>query len=520
MFSRILGLLQGRKGSASIWGCIIACALVGVVALKSSSMSQLSFGSFSYAGDISIASEYALNEAEELRNTRFESVVNKGITLIPDSKGFFKEVVVTDSYRPVNSNVSVVDVKTKRVEIKIYKEDGAERNLCSSLVLNKVDPQSFYDDYNMVVNDSTSDSDYKAMSADAFKFLVDSKITDDDNYGNDDSALSAKAAKKYLADKLLDYAQKGNSVWYDGGSYGSPLRGVYVGSDGKLELCDIEFRGNRTNAADLKVVVPVKVGNIWHYDFINRKDLHNTYVHTLKFNFTINQTPHQTIIVTTDDGVQHTSNFIIKYGQKWTATITAENGYFAGILSATNGIAYGAVSLSASPAKMDTRLYGFEIGNGGGGRNVFYDCPSTYPFVGVPAGSDRLNASLRYTPSPYKNVVQNGGTVSLDFTAPGNCSMIAIQYTWHWGGDENPYVFSVTGNGKQWWTNFSGSGYSGPVGQIAWNLPTGFVKVTPGKTYHIVFSGHDGYKSRNYGLRFYWGAQINSNNYPVKVYGD
>ena len=87
--------------------------------------------------------------------------------------------------------------------------------------------------------------------------------------------------------------------------------------------------------------------------------------------------------------------------------------------------------------------------------------------------------------------------------------------------DEAPNCFYVKANGVEWWHDkFAGSNSSGPVSRLNNGNPANFVKVTPGKTYNIVFSGHHGYKGRNYGLRFFWGSQINSYNYSVRVNGD
>ncbi len=414
-------------------------------------------------------------------------------------------------------------VLSKSIEVRIYKGDGDNRKLCTTLSLNRVDPVSFDSEINMVTNDSDSDSLYKAMSADAFKDLVDSKVTDDKNSESDELSLSANALKEYLKDKLEVYSKTSDSVWYDGNSaVGSDYQGVYVKATGEVLPGSVVYRGNVTNAPHALVIVPfLGNDNVWHYDFVDRADLYTKFIDQLYFTFTIKQSPHQTITVTTADGVEHTESFSVKYGTKWTASIVAAAGYNPGTLSAVSGTVKGATTISATEAKMDTSLYGFEIGNNGRGGNIFYEYPSKSAYVGCPVSASLRDKSCLFIPSPYSNIVHNGANVKVTFTAPANCTMIAIQYTWPWGGDEAPNCFSVKANGVEWWQNrFAGSNWSGPVSRLNNGNPANFVKVTPGKTYNISFSGQHGYKGRNYGLRFFWGAQINSSNYKVRVDGD
>ena len=518
------GLSSGyRKGSAMFFSVIFACVIVGVMALKSSVMNDVSFHAFTASGDITKAQEYALSRAETVRALKFSEVVSTPASLVAGSNDFYEETVVTNSNMDVTAASGDAVIGSKEVSINIYKGNGADRKFCTSIKLHRIDPSSFDEAFGMVANDSESYSRTKAMSADAFHELVDSKITDDKNYSGTGKTLSARAFKEYLSDRLKVYAKTTESVWHNEGiAVGNGSRGVYVSSDGRVNACNVIYRGNRTNDSNALIIVPSKGSDgIWYFDYIKRSGLYKKYLDQLYFTLSIEQTPHQTITVTTSDGVKHTSSFRVKYGETWTATIEAEIGYIVGTLEATSGTVKGAVTVKASAAVLDTRLYGFEIGNAGGGTNTFYDCPSKTAYVGVPVGTDRRYTECRFLPSPYSNLVINGSNVSFSFRAPANCTMIAIQYTWHWGGDEDPYCFSVVANGKQWWNNsFAGSWRSGPVGRLNNGNPANFVKVTPGKTYNISFSGHHGYKSRNYGLRFYWGAQINSRNYSVRVNAD
>lgn len=523
-FKWLLSLQSGKnKGSGMIIGTLVACAIVGIIALKSSNMGQLTYNSFVSAAYTTTGQQYALNKIEELRNVKYSAIQSKALAAVAGSNGFYEEVIVRDSVRPVTSRSGNSDVHGKDIEVRVYKGSGADQFLCSSLKLNRVDPAEFDSGFNMVINDSSSDSEYKAMSADAFKDLVDSKVINSSNYDDDEAALSAKAVKTYLAEKLLPYALKGSSAWYDGKgtSLGSKVRGIYLNVDGKAMLTDIEFRGKRTNAANALVLVPLaKAGGGWYYDWINRNDLHKKYLDQLYFTFTIVQSPHQTITVTTADGVEHTETFSIKYGTSWTASLKADAGYIAGTLSATSGIAYGATTVSATSAHMS--LYGFEICNADG-TNRFFDAPSRGNNYYIHTHTEaRLESEYRYnlTPPAYTNIV-NGVPTTLDFTAPSFCRMLVIQYNSWNGSDENPYAFTVTGNGKVWYARgLLTQNTAGPVARFNNRYLTSFVKLTPGKTYHIVFAGFHGRKSRTYGCRFFFGDVVNPDNYTPTVDAD
>ena len=69
-----------------------------------------------------------------------------------------------------------------------------------------------------------------------------------------------------------------------------------------------------------------------------------------KYTFKIVQSDHQTITVTTSDGVKHTSDFTVSHGTTWTAEIVADTGYLKGVLSATSGTVTGNYTLSATEA--------------------------------------------------------------------------------------------------------------------------------------------------------------------------
>ena len=90
-----------------------------------------------------------------------------------------------------------------------------------------------------------------------------------------------------------------------------------------------------------------------YYDistFLNQDlDLH--IVNTADPRITINQLPHQTIIVTVD-GVAHTSTFTAATGKTYTATIKAIDGYKPGTLSSTSGTVNKNITISATSASI------------------------------------------------------------------------------------------------------------------------------------------------------------------------
>lgn len=366
--------LSERNGEQMLMGTLVACVMIATLALKSTGMSSLSMSSFATAGDITIAQEYALSRAESLRALKYSELTDVPLKAVVNSNGFYEEVNVEGSV--MNTSVSGgvdTSVSSKNITIKIYKGDGEERKLCTVLSLNRVDPVSFDSEINMVTNDSDSGSLYKAMSADAFKDLVDSKVVDDKNSESDNLCLSASALKEYLKDKLETYSKTLDSVWYDGNSaVGSDYQGVYVKATGEVLPGSVVYRGNVTNASHALIIVPfLGSDNVWHYDFVDRADLYTKFIDQLYFTFTITQSPHQTIIVTTADGVEHTESFSVKYGTKWTASIVADSGYKVGVLSATSGIIKGITSISATAAISDKPPY----------TKVSWTTPGTYTWI-------------------------------------------------------------------------------------------------------------------------------------------
>lgn len=148
------------------------------------------------------------------------------------------------------------------------------------------------------------------MSADAFKELTDSKVTNDKDYTGTDKTLSALAFKEYLKEKLVSYAKISDSVWYDSNvQLGSDHQGIYVDTDGKAKPVNVIYRGNRTNDENALVIVPtLGADGLWYFDYIKRSDLYKSYLSQLYFTFHIEQSAHQ-IITVTYNGNKYTSDF-------------------------------------------------------------------------------------------------------------------------------------------------------------------------------------------------------------------
>jgi hypothetical protein len=72
------------------------------------------------------------------------------------------------------------------------------------------------------------------------------------------------------------------------------------------------------------------------------------------YTVTITQTANQTIKVTTNDGVAHTSTFTANYGTTYTVTVTPATGYNAGTPSVSSGTITGNLTITATAATIKT----------------------------------------------------------------------------------------------------------------------------------------------------------------------
>jgi hypothetical protein len=72
------------------------------------------------------------------------------------------------------------------------------------------------------------------------------------------------------------------------------------------------------------------------------------------YTVTITQTANQTIKVTTNDGVEHTSTFTANYGTTYTVKVTPATGYNAGTPSVSSGTITGNLTITATAATIKT----------------------------------------------------------------------------------------------------------------------------------------------------------------------
>ena len=72
------------------------------------------------------------------------------------------------------------------------------------------------------------------------------------------------------------------------------------------------------------------------------------------YTVTITQSENQTIKVTTNDGVEHTSTFTANYGMTYTVTVTPANGYNAGTPSVSSGTITSNLIITATAATIKT----------------------------------------------------------------------------------------------------------------------------------------------------------------------
>lgn len=105
-----------------------------------------------------------------------------------------------------------------------------------------------------------------------------------------------------------------------------------------------------------------------------------------QYQVNITQSANQTITVsnTSTDGTnQHTSGFAAYYGDSWTASISANEGYNPGTIATSSGIISGEVTISASAAVSQSGNLVFNINN---------TTINRYPYVAGNVGTNAANS--------------------------------------------------------------------------------------------------------------------------------
>lgn len=343
------------KGYGLLLPTIACAALIGGVAVGITKMSNVSVKAVTSTKTKYTGQQYALNTADKYcRLTNYASLAGFEKRKIDGSDDYYEEVIVTDNTVPLfQGSVETGSAPSKDITVNVYHKEGDRMPLVSSVKLYRTDPATFDPSFNMVANDAASTSENQALSANAFREMLNSKVSGDIAFGSD-VAMSANATKVYIDRLLKNYALTDSSVGIkDLNDAGTAHRGVYVDAEGFIKPTDIIVRGNKTTEADPLILIPVKLSDgSWAFDSLRKSKLGKPENQT--YTVSIKQTPNQTITVTTSDGTKHTSDFAVKVGTTWTATVDADTGYNAGKLIASSGTVNGATTVSATEATIKT----------------------------------------------------------------------------------------------------------------------------------------------------------------------
>lgn len=349
-----------HKGYGLLLPTIACAALIGGVAVGMTKMSNVSVKAVTSTKTKYTGQQYVLNTADKYcRLANYASLAGFEKRKIDGSDDYYEEVIVTDNTVPLfQGSVETGSAPSKDITVNVYHKEGDRMPLVSSVKLYRTDPATFDPSFNMVANDAASTSENQALSANAFREMLNSKVSGGISFGSD-VAMSADASKLYIDSVLKNYALTDSTVGIRNlNDAGTAHRGVYVDAEGFIKPTDIIIRGNKSTEADPLILIPVKMPDgSWAFDSLRKSKLGKGANQT--YTVSIKQTPNQTITVTTSDGTKHTSDFTAKVGTKWTATVDADTGYNAGKLIASSGTVNGATTVSATEATIKT--YDFTI---------------------------------------------------------------------------------------------------------------------------------------------------------------
>lgn len=344
-----------HKGYGLLLPTIACAALIGGVAVGITKMSNVSVKAVTSTKTKYTGQQYALNTADKYcRLTNYASLAGFEKRKIDGSDDYYEEVIVTDNTVPLyQGSVETGSAPSKDITVNVYHKEGERMPLVSTIKLYRTDPATFDPSFNMVANDAASTSENQALSANAFREMLNSKVSGGIAFGSD-VAMSANASKLYIDSVLKNYALTDSSVGIkDLNDAGTAHRGVYVDAEGFIKPTDIIIRGNKSTEADPLILIPVKLPDgSWAFDSLRKSKLGKGANQT--YTVSIKQTPNQTITVTTSDGTKHTSDFTAKIGTTWIATVNADTGYNAGKLIASSGTVNGATTVSATEATIKT----------------------------------------------------------------------------------------------------------------------------------------------------------------------
>ena len=153
------------------------------------------------------------------------------------------------------------------------------------------------------------------------------------------------------------------------------------------------------------------------------------------YTVTITQTANQTIKVTTNDGVEHTSTFTANYGTTYTVKVTPATGYNAGTPSVSSGTITGNLTITATAATIKTftlsigattnQTYVATIGGvaktaTSSATNYTVDYGTAYSIVYT---ANAATAAYTYTASAAVS-----GTVTADVSVPAKSATSTLRY--------------------------------------------------------------------------------------------
>ena len=153
------------------------------------------------------------------------------------------------------------------------------------------------------------------------------------------------------------------------------------------------------------------------------------------YTVTITQSENQTIKVTTNDGVEHTSTFTANYGTTYTVTVTPATGYNAGTPSVSSGTITGNLTITATAATIKTftlsigattnQTYVATIGGvaktaTSSATNYTVDYGTAYSIVYT---ANAATAAYTYTASAAVS-----GTVTADVSVPAKSATSTLRY--------------------------------------------------------------------------------------------
>ena len=543
-----------HKGYSLLLPTIACAALIGGVAVGITKMSNVSVKAVTSTKTKYTGQQYALNTADKYcRLANYASLAGFEKRKIDGSDDYYEEVIVTDNTVPLfQGSVETGSAPSKDITVNVYHKEGDRMPLVSSVKLYRTDPATFDPSFNMVANDAASTSENQALSANAFREMLNSKVSGNIAFGSD-VAMSANASKLYIDSVLKNYALTDSTVGIRNlNDAGTAHRGVYVDAEGFIKPTDIIIRGNKSTEADPLILIPVKLPDgSWAFDSLRKSKLgkgaNQTYMVSIK------QTPNQTITVTTSDGTKHTSDFTAKVGTTWTATVDADTGYNAGKLIASSGTVNGATTVSATEATIKT--FDFNItqsanqtitvitGDGVRHTSSFVAKYGTTWTAQVVADSGYTAGTLSATSGTVTGTVNVSATEAKveesDVELPDKDTLFArwvSGYDYMEESERKEYeldgiidrtitipqgvnVLKLDFMGQSGWTEAYVKLYNGKIywvydaGDEGESGYTTYIGVTPGKTYTLILDAAD-----EYYISLYYSKSINSQVPKVKDY--